>query len=206
LYISIEGIEGSGKTSTCLQLEASLSKITNNKIILTHDIDKLQYPGISVYNEWCKQVNLKPDVWALLFTAASIANQNRLGAVLEKMKIGVDVISDRCALSTYASFPDCSFDWLDSLHNSYVYPELIIILDLPAKIAFDRLKIRNDNRRIDYHYLENTRKNYIRAHNYFKNKGRKTEILDVGGAISVQEVSDRIISLLEERGLLRSSN
>ena len=162
LLITIEGIDGSGKSTLVTALQQSLK-----------DLDPVftREPGSTWVGDAVRRAiaeRADPVTEALLFVADHAAH---LEAVVRPALDGEKmVISDRYTDSRYAyqgvmlegKIPD-PLGWLRALHNGWtVIPDRTFLLLIPVEKALQRLP--NDKRREHFEdgpFLEKVQKNYL---------------------------------------------
>jgi dTMP kinase len=150
LFISFEGIDGSGKSTQARQLHESL-RAEGHDPLLTRE------PGGSPGAEEIRALVLQgdPDRWSaetelLLFTAARRDHMERV--ILPALQAGRTVICDRFADSTrmYQGRGGLR-DKVDALHDLMigVEPDLTLLIDMPAEVGLFRSMLRIVEDRID---------------------------------------------------------
>ncbi|MDD4233789.1 MAG: dTMP kinase [Candidatus Cloacimonetes bacterium] len=154
LFITFEGIEGSGK-STQVQL---LTQYLNN-----HHLPYIctREPGGTPIAEAIRRILLDPlcaemlpETELLLYNASRAQHTGEL--ILPALQAGKIVISDRYYDSTYAyqgaarSLDYAVIDSLTAFATFNTEPDLTILLDLPAEVGLSRI----DNRDLDRLELE----------------------------------------------------
>ena len=170
-FISFEGPEGSGKSSQCKRLAASLRKAG-------HSVVAVRDPGSTELGRALRRVllhsrqRLSPMAEALLFFAGRVQLMNE--QILPALRKGKVVITDRFHDSTiaYQGFGGgLDVRWLDATGRAAVdnrLPDLTLLLDLPVEAGFARLKRTKDrmerkalslHRRVRNGYLELARRN-----------------------------------------------
>ena len=149
MFISFEGIEGSGKSTQIELLESSLKN-------LGHDVKKLREPGTTLLGERVREIFLEdndetvdPITEAfLLYASRKHLDQNILRKNLDK---GFIIIADRYADATLAY--QCygkglSIDFIDFIHkeSKLLTPDLTFYLDISAKKSKERISSRKMDR------------------------------------------------------------
>ena len=141
LFVTFEGIDGSGKSTQINKLAASL-KVTGRDIVLTRE------PGGSVGAEEIRALlvegdpgRLSPETEILLFTAALRDHLEK--TILPALNAGKTVLSDRFADSTRVYQGVARADLrgvVDDLHNLMIgrEPDLTFILDMDPETALTR--------------------------------------------------------------------
>jgi len=138
-FIAFEGGEGSGKSTQAALLASRLGAL------LTRE------PGGTPLGRHIRQLVLGPDVpdqvdirAEALLLAADRA-QHVSSVIRPTLLSGRDVVSDRYAASSLAyqgygrSLPVADIRWLSDWASNGLWPDLVILLDVPAELATERL-------------------------------------------------------------------
>ena len=159
-FISLEGGEGSGKSTQAKLLFDSIKKITK-RVILTRE------PGGSVKIDSIRKLivssdyNFDPITELFLINAAR--NEHIKKIILPSIKVNKIVICDRFVDSTYAyqvfgkGVDKSIFEQLNEIIIKKVLPEVTFLIDINPIIGIERsLKRKNneikfENYKIDYH-------------------------------------------------------
>ena len=197
-FITLEGIEGSGKSTSLEDIAYTLDKKSIN-YILTKE------PGSGSLGNDLRSLLLSKDnkisgeVELLLMMAD---RKNHLDSlVIPNLNNGNWVISDRYLDSTYAyqgGGRKMDFALIDKLSNSLnlPVPDLTILFDLPVEIALERAKQRAK--------LDRFEKEPINFHNRIRNiyKSRAEEdpkrIKIVDSSVNFQEVKEQVIYIVTQ--------
>ena len=197
-FITLEGIEGSGKSTSLEDIAAELDKKSID-YILTKE------PGSGSLGNDLRSILLSNDnkisgeVELLLMMAD---RKNHLDSlVIPNLKNGIWVISDRYLDSTYAyqgGGRKMDVALIDELSSSLNLPapDLTILFDLPVEIALDRAK-----RRASLDWFE---KEPIDFHNRIRNiyKSRAEEdsnrIKTVDSSVSFEEVKAQVEYIISQ--------
>ena len=197
-FITLEGIEGSGKSTSLEDIAKTLDKESID-YILTKE------PGSGSLGKDLRSLLLSSDnkisgeVELLLMMAD---RKNHLDSlVIPNLNNGIWVISDRYLDSTYAYQGggrklDCAL--IDELSNSLnlLAPDLTILFDLPVEIALERAKRRAN--------LDRFEKEPIDFHNRIRNtyKSRAEEdsnrIKIVDSSVSFKEVKAQVVYIISQ--------
>lgn len=157
LFITLEGGEGSGKT-TCAKL------LVANLIAQGYDAVYVREPGGNKAAESIRNIVLnndfKPETELLLFSASRSIIVDQINKYLSDGRI---VICDRYIASTYVYqgiVGGVSYKYLDPiifLSTKGLTPTVEFLLDIPAEIGLERVSKNNretnvlDNRGLEYH-------------------------------------------------------
>ncbi len=145
LFITLEGVEGSGKTTQAAALSAALRK-SGHRVIVTHE------PGGTRAGELIRKIFLDPDVSLHPAAELFLVLADRAEHVREKLtpalQAGEIVISDRYSDSTTAyqgygrGFDLKLLAELNRLASDGVTPDLTVVLDLPVDVGLARTRKR----------------------------------------------------------------
>ena len=194
MFISFEGIEGSGKSTQIELLESSLKN-------LGHDVKKLREPGTTLLGERVREIFLEdndetvdPITEAfLLYASRKHLDQNILRKNLDK---GFIVIADRYADATLAY--QCygkglSLDFIDFIHkeSKLLTPDLTFYLDISAKKSKERISSRKMDRMESesVEFFEKVRHGYLEI---AKNNPSRIVCLDANK--SIEELKTEIFN------------
>ena len=198
LFITLEGIDGSGKSTQANALGEALNK-NGNIAILTRE------PGGSVGAELIRKLLVEgdPDRWSpetemLLFTAARRDHfEKTIRPALERGKI---VISDRFADSTRVYQGATRGDLralVDQLHQLMIgyEPDLTLIIDVDPQESLARGLARGsgEDRFEDFglDFQKKLRQGFLKLGNDFD---KRCKIID--GTRSVEDISSEILTLV----------
>ncbi len=146
--VAVEGIDGSGKTTIAQRLSDRL-RAEQTLVFETREPTDT-YVGTAV-REALKDPEKDPVSEALLFAAD---HAGHVATIRDALRDGAVVVSDRYSISwrVYQSitledaFQDASVDaasWLEGIVEPFeVHPDLVLLLDLPAEHAVERLSGR----------------------------------------------------------------
>ena len=197
-FITLEGIEGSGKSTNLKDISNTLDQ----KLI---DYVVTKEPGSGSLGKDLRSLLLSNDnqisaqVEILLMMAD---RKNHLDSlVIPNLKKGNWVISDRYLDSTYAyqgGGRKMDSVLIDELSNSLnlLVPDLTILFDLPVELALERAKQRAN--------LDRFEREPIDFHNRIRNvyKSRAVEdpkrIKIVDSSLSFQEVKDQVVNIVSQ--------
>ena len=188
-FISIEGIDGCGK-STHAKLLMRWLRSHGRKVVITDE------PTNDVIGRVIKRVlrgelKLPIAAEALLFAADRV--QHISDVIEPALKAGKVVLNERYVYSSlaYQSARGLPMNWISSINKYVLRPDLGILVDVPAKIAFARIK---SSRKLDEfernpRLQQRVRRNYLRI---AKREGLKI----VNGTRSRDEVQAKIRRLV----------
>ncbi|MGH9429810.1 MAG: dTMP kinase [Terriglobia bacterium] len=205
LFITFEGIDGSGKTTQLRLLHETLLK---------HGIDNVvaREPGGTEVGEAIRQIllhsgtqDLKPLSELLLYYASR--HQNLCQNILPALEHGQWVLCDRYADASlayqgYGRGVDLNF--IEQLNQAVIgqkLPDLTFLIDLDPVVALVRARQRDQQRAVDegrfemesLNFFERVRQGYLTIAR--KSPGR---FRVVSGNLSVEEAHQEIVRLVSE--------
>ena len=199
MFISFEGIEGSGKSTQIDLLKSSLKD-------LGHNVKKLREPGTTLLGERIREIFLEdtnecidPITEAfLLYASRKHLDQNILRKNLDN---GFVVIADRYADATLAY--QCygkglSMDFIDYIHekSKLLTPDLTFYMDISAKKSKERISHREMDRMESesLEFFEKVRQGYLEI--AVKNPGR---VVCLDANKSIEELKTEILNKTLEK-------
>jgi dTMP kinase len=140
IFICIEGLDGSGKTTQAKLLAKKLRKSYNAVYTAEPSRGKIG----TYIRERCLygKKRLSSAVEALLFAADRIEHVENV--VLPALNAGKLVISDRYLYSSlaYQGAAGLSLEWIEKINEHALKPDLAIFIDVDPKTAMRRLKLK----------------------------------------------------------------
>jgi len=138
VFIVIEGLDGSGKTTQATLLAEKLSK--SYDVLLTAEPSRGKIG--TFIRECClyEQTRLPTEAEALLFAADRIEHmQTELKPALDQGKL---VICDRYVYSSlaYQGSAGLSLDWIKTINARALQPDFCVFIDVPPEKVIERLQ------------------------------------------------------------------
>ena len=194
-FVVFEGGDGSGTTTQVSLLTERLNNYTNIKHFSTFEPTG-EVIGKLIRSALKKEITFKPETLAMLFAAQRNEHLYGQDGILEHIKKGCLVISDRYALSSFVyQGIECGNDLPFSLNSRFPAPEITFFLDIDPQIAHSRMKNRSSFEIYEYlEFMEKVRLQYISCIEIYRKMGAKVEIIDASK--SAQEVADQVWSIL----------
>ena len=152
-FITLEGIDASGKSTQIRYLERNLKQLGANHVIVT------QEPGGTVVGKEIshlvlkrKELDIFPSTEVFLFAADR--SQHVMQIVKPALAEGKFVISDRYVDSSLAfqGAAGMQTEFIQAVNQfaiSGVKPDLTIWLDIPVEVTLERLDLRGESDRIE---------------------------------------------------------
>ncbi len=138
VFFTIEGIDGSGKTTQSKDLVDSLIKNGFNAVY-TMEPSKGQI-GTFIKEKIILNKKVSPEVEALLFAADRFEHIN--SEILPLLREGKIVVSDRYVYASiaYQGAQGIDLEWIESLNYFTIEPDLAIYIDIPPSVGISRKK------------------------------------------------------------------
>jgi dTMP kinase len=137
VFICIEGLDGSGKSTQAKLLAKKLNKTHNALYTAEPSQGKI---GKFIRKRLFEQKRLPTTVEALLFAADRIEHiENLVAPALAEEKV---VISDRYVYSSlaYQGSAGLNLEWIESVNANALKPDLCIFIDVEPAVVLERLK------------------------------------------------------------------
>lgn len=152
LYIAVEGIDGSGKTTQVERLAQYFSKKGKTVVVTSEPRKENSVIGKLIHEILQSKISVPSEALQYLYSADRAVNQKTV--VEPALKAGNVVISHRCFWSVipYGLFDKGLFDYnkidtqvlfaaqgLLSMYHQFISPDLTFYLDISADVAVKRL-------------------------------------------------------------------
>jgi dTMP kinase len=192
VFIVIEGLDGSGKTTQSKILTNKLSE--NHKVLCTAEPSHGKV-GAFIRNDCLyEEKRLPTEVEALLFAADRVEHlQTELAPALSEGKI---VICDRYIYSSlaYQGSAGLSLDWIKTINARALEPDFALYIDVPPERVLERLQ----RKKSVMETLETQRK----VREIYLKYVEKGELIRIDGDKNkdavAQELFLKVLSLLEK--------
>ncbi|MCI9649798.1 dTMP kinase [Oscillibacter sp.] len=193
-FLALEGIDGSGKST---QLQLLLERLRARGVECRGTREPSDGPvGAMVRQILTGRVTADHRVIAGLFAADRLDHLvNRRDGILEQVRSGVTVVTDRYYFSSYAYHSvDVDMDWvIDSnrLSAELLRPDATIFLDVPVRRALERIGQNRSHTELfeKEDRLTATREKYLEAFERLRDK-ETVAVIDAGG--DVETVAERV--------------
>ena len=194
LFIALEGIDGSGKSSQAKLLAERLEQ-AGHKVHCTLEPTE-GYIGSILLNILRGKVKADPRVIATLFAADRLEHLlNEETGIIKKLKDGYTVITDRYYFSSYAyngAYSD--LDWvidINKMSARLLRADINIFIDVPPDVCMQRINTNRGTTELfeKLDTLITVRAKYLEAFDKLKNE---ENIAIVNGNRSVVAIADEI--------------
>lgn len=210
-FITIEGLDGSGKTTVTQKINNYLTSLINNKQINFAGVALTREPGnkdIPICNEIREIILKHSDIdtksSVLLFSANR--NEHLLKFIIPNLNENKIVLSDRFVDSSlaYQTYGNNLFDYVWETNKSIIgdwMPNITFYLDVNYETSNYRVRIRDNNNHFDFktkEYFDGIRNNFLMLANKFNNR-----IKVINANLSEQEVFEAIKNELNKCLLIK---
>lgn len=141
VFICVEGIDGSGKTTQARHLVKTLTR-KGYDAVYTTEPSKGIYGNIIRKNILQGTIRVPTVVEAVLFAADRDYHiENEIKPLLKAGKI---IVCDRYVYSSiaYQGAADVNIEWIKEINKHAIKPDLAIYIDVPPDIVINRIKRR----------------------------------------------------------------
>ena len=200
LFITLEGIEGAGKSTAVDFIEDFLTKEG-------HDVIKTREPGGTVIGEQIREILLKNENDTLtydteLLLVFSARAQHIQEVILPALSSGKTILCDRFTDASYAyqgggrGIDTSRISLLEKWVQGDLRPNLTLLFDLDVSIGMQRTKKRSDADRFEREeiiFFEKIRNTYLER---AKKEPQRFRIIN--SASSLESVKEQIITILKD--------
>jgi dTMP kinase len=181
LFIALEGIDGSGKSSQAKLLAEKMEQ-QGQKVFLTCEPTN-GHVGSLLLSILKKQVKADHKTIALLFAADRIEHLlNKQEGVLQKLSDGYTVITDRYYFSSYAyNGTHSDIDWvieINKMSAQILRPHVNFFIDVPPEVCMERINSNRASTELfeNLDSLRNVRAKYLEAFGKLQSREKVTII------------------------------
>ena len=200
LFIALEGIDGSGK-STQVKLLTKKLQAAGHKVYATFEPTDSRI-GTMIREVFSSKIELDHKVIAGLFVADRLDHLlNKTNGILKMLNEGYTVVTDRYYFSSYAYHSAyMSMDWVieaNALSAELLRPDLNIYIDISAEESMKRITKGRTSTEL-YETLDNLKTVstlYLKAFDKLKDVEK---ICTIDGKKSENEIADDIWKKIEE--------
>ena len=200
LFITLEGIEGAGKSTVVDFIEDFLTKEG-------HDVIKTREPGGTVIGEQIREILLKNENYTLtydteLLLVFSARAQHIQEVILPTLSSGKIILCDRFTDASYAyqgggrGIDASRINLLEKWVQGDLRPNLTLLFDLDVSIGMQRTKKRSDADRFEreeINFFEKIRNTYLER---AKKEPQRFRIINA--ASSLENVKEQIVTILKD--------
>ena len=200
LFIALEGIDGSGKSTQTKLLEQSLIA-KGHKVYATFEPTNGPI-GTMIRTVLRGEMKMDERAIAGLFVADRLDHiLNVENGILKKLEEGYTVITDRYYFSSYAYHGShMDMDWViaaNAMSANLLRPDVTLFIDVAPEVSMQRLQERNEKIEIyeTLDNLKNVRTKYVEA---FQKLGDEEHIVFVDGNNAKEVIARYLLSQVEQ--------
>ncbi len=200
MFIALEGIDGSGK-STQIKMLADYLKNQGRDVYLTREPSDLNI-GKTIRKYLTGELKTDNRVIAALFVADRLEHILDDKEGLLKIKSdGRDIITDRYYFSSYAyQSVDMPMDWIINANSEaakLLKPDATIFIDITPEQAMERINTNREETELfeNAERLKATRDKYFEAFDKLK---KSENVIIVDGSGTPEEVHSRIVEAVKK--------
>jgi dTMP kinase len=186
-FLVIEGLDGSGKTTQCIQL-CKMLKSQRINVVYTSEPSKGSI-GMFLRKHVLSKSKYPPEIEALLFAADRFEHQQDV--IKPALDTGKIVLCDRYLYASlaYQGAQGVDLEWIRSINFFTLKPDLSIYLDVPPEEAL----ARKEGLRETLEYIELERK----VKSIYLALSKTGELTRVDGRGTIEEVTKRLFDLIK---------
>jgi dTMP kinase len=198
--IVVEGLDGTGKSSVVRKLARILNESGNlpGAVKLTFEPHDPSACGVYIRQALMHRIKVPPHTLALAFAVNRADHCLRdIGPFLKQTgSRGRIVICDRYYLSSlvYQSSESVSMERIMRINEAAIRPDLTIFLNATDRTCYSRMRMREQPRELFEFNLRATRKKYLEAIDFLKQRGEK--VVEVSAEGSLGEVVIRVLNAI----------
>ena len=133
--IAVEGLDGAGKGTQVELLHGRLGR----PVCVTYEPTGGPI-GLQIRLALEHRVAVSAATLAALFAADRVDHLYHRGGILDHLRQGIDVISDRYYLSSFAyQGMSLDWDWIWDMHARCIRPEVTFFVDVPVEVCLARI-------------------------------------------------------------------
>jgi len=189
LFIVIEGLDGSGKSTVARKLTAFLEFTFGQAVKLSFEPNDACSGGLYIRQVLTKKIKaFSHKTLALAFAANRLDHGDR---VISPWLAGANrriLISDRYYLSSlvYQSNETLPMSEVMEINNQARHPDIIFFMNVSNEVCFQRMEIRNQPQELFETNLSETREKYYRAIEFLR-KEHSANIIEIDGNGTIDE-------------------
>jgi dTMP kinase len=191
MFIAVEGIDGSGKSTTIKELKKFLEK-KGHTVVQTAEPTNLSI-GRLIRDELKNSENNTPllhEKLALMFAADRLDHlQKRIWPALKEKKT---VLTDRYFFSSVAyQSTNVSYEWVKGVNRFATLPNILVFIDVKIDKALERIKKFRDDTELyeTKDFLTDIDNNYRRIIKDFEDR---LKVVFLDGSLGMDEIYDDI--------------
>jgi dTMP kinase len=203
IFIAIEGIDGSGKSTQAKNIATRL-EAEGHKVYLTFEPTDMRI-GKMIRSILGGKEKADEKVIAALFVADRLDHiLHETNGILKKLADGYTVITDRYYFSSYAYHgAHMDMDWViqsNKMAADILKPDVNIFVDVSPEVAMKRINANRATIEI-YETLDNLKAVQAQYHKAFEKLKQSEHIVSVNGDETPEKVSEALWEVLQKENL-----
>lgn len=198
LFIVIEGLDGSGKSTASKFLKKKLS--AQYKVKSSYEPHNPSCGGDYIRAVLTKKIKrFSHRTLALAFAANRLDHNDRVIIPWLEKEGNRIVICDRYYLSSlvYQSKDGFTFEDIIELNEKAKKPDVIFFLNVSNETCYARMKSRNQAKELFEENLEESRTQFFSAIRFLKKKN-KDNIIEIDGNGTVEETANAMLEIIDK--------
>ncbi|WP_046744654.1 dTMP kinase [Kordia zhangzhouensis] len=199
LFIAIEGIDGSGKSTQAKNIAKRL-EAEGHKVYLTFEPTDMRI-GKMIRNILGGKETADEKVIAALFAADRLDHiLHETNGILKKLEEGYTVITDRYYFSSYAYHGvHCDLDWVidsNKMAATILKPSVNIFVDVSPEVAMKRINANREHVEI-YETLDNLKAVQSKYFEAFEKLKETENIISINGNNTPTDVTEALWQVIQ---------
>ena len=198
LFVAIEGLDGSGKSTIARHLTDLLERLLGQPVKLTYEPHDPSCGGDYIREVLARKITaFTPRTLMLAFAANRLDHCSReIDPWLDQDDFQI-LLCDRYYLSSlvYQSNEEFSFEDIMEANKAARKPDLTIFMDVSNAVCLERMQIRNKPQELFEKNLSETRTKYRSAIQYLR-ENREENIVLVNADGTVEEVLREVVKVV----------
>jgi putative acetyltransferase len=194
LFIVIEGLDGSGKSTASRQLVEVLNSVHVGHVKQSYEPNDESCGGLLIRDILTKKhTDFTPKLLPLAFATNRLDHCDQVIRPWLKAQNGNILLCDRYYLSSlvYQSSPDFPFEKVMMLNEFALKPDIIFFINVDTEVCYARMANRNQAPELFEDRLDESRKKYFDAIDFLR-KTRNENIIEIDGNGTVDDVVGKL--------------
>jgi putative acetyltransferase len=194
LFIVIEGLDGSGKSTASRRLVEVLNGVHAGQVKQSYEPNDASCGGLLIRDILTKKhTDFTPKLLPLAFATNRLDHCDQVIRPWLRAQNGNILLCDRYYLSSlvYQSSPNFPFEKVMALNEFALKPDIIFFINVDTEVCYARMANRNQAPELFEDRLDESRKKYFDAIGFLR-KTRNENIIEIDGNGTVEEVVGKL--------------